>query len=263
MAIELTLGMPFYRAKYIGWLPFEGLIRQRDVDFEWEIIVMEEVNNDEVFGCSRVMEYKERLEDAGCVKITYQPVNQWIPLGKKHCMLVEFIDKESRIYGMKAADMYPPPLRLKRHYEAFKNKIVCHLPRKGIFYSLYDNLAYVRDSTHSHREDDVNGIGWDAKSARKLKNCNKITAIDMWMYNTILGKDKNGIKYDDSDSWEYALNVRGFNNLSALNFSWIIGKWNEERHEYPVGKIKEKIPSEVWNMLMDSKQYLRKHVRDI
>jgi len=44
--IEMSVVMPLYRAKFIGWLAFESLIRQKGIDFEWELIIMQEKNDE-------------------------------------------------------------------------------------------------------------------------------------------------------------------------------------------------------------------------
>lgn len=47
--IELTVAMPLYNSKYIAWLAMESLCRQKNVTFDWELIVSEE-QNDEMYG---------------------------------------------------------------------------------------------------------------------------------------------------------------------------------------------------------------------
>ena len=38
----LSFIMPWFRAKALGWLPLEALCRQENIDFDWELIIMEE-----------------------------------------------------------------------------------------------------------------------------------------------------------------------------------------------------------------------------
>ncbi len=68
--IELSVCAPFFRAKYIGWLALESLCRQKDINFEWELIISEEMF-DEAMGKDVIMKYKSRLEDLGCVRLKY------------------------------------------------------------------------------------------------------------------------------------------------------------------------------------------------
>ena len=77
--IELSVCIPLFRARYCAWLAFEGLCRQTDIDFNWELIMAEEVG-DEDFTEAEVMKYKARLEKVGCVKLKYIPIKKWMPL---------------------------------------------------------------------------------------------------------------------------------------------------------------------------------------
>jgi len=38
--IELSVGLPFFRSKYIGWAALESLCLQENINFEWELIIM-------------------------------------------------------------------------------------------------------------------------------------------------------------------------------------------------------------------------------
>lgn len=55
MPVALTCALPMYRAKDIGWLGLESLCRQEDIDFAWELIIMEE--EQECFGKANVLAY--------------------------------------------------------------------------------------------------------------------------------------------------------------------------------------------------------------
>jgi hypothetical protein len=77
-----------FRSKYIGWLPLESLCRQEDVDFEWELIIAEE-ENDESFGFENIKNYTDRLKASGCIKIEYLGLKKWIPLSRKYKLLAD------------------------------------------------------------------------------------------------------------------------------------------------------------------------------
>ena len=40
--IELSVVVPFYRSKRINWITFEGLKNQKNIDFNWELIISQE-----------------------------------------------------------------------------------------------------------------------------------------------------------------------------------------------------------------------------
>ena len=52
--IELTVGLPMFRSEKIAHLAFESLCNQKNIDFEWELLIMEE--SEERFGPDRVRE---------------------------------------------------------------------------------------------------------------------------------------------------------------------------------------------------------------
>ena len=58
----LSVVIPYYRAKFIGWLPLESLINQINIDFDWEIVIMEEMG-DIPFGVNNIIPYIKRLKD--------------------------------------------------------------------------------------------------------------------------------------------------------------------------------------------------------
>jgi hypothetical protein len=130
--IELSVVIPMYRAKHIGWLPFESLVRQQGINFEWELIIAEEIK-EQPFGEVKTLEYKSRLEKLGCVDFKYIGLENWITLGEKLHLLVNNCDENSKVFVWHSADYYSAPLRLATHYEVFeKNPTVgLHLPKKS------------------------------------------------------------------------------------------------------------------------------------
>ena len=66
----LSFIMPWFRAQYLGWLPLEALCRQINIDFSWELIIIEE-NLENPFGLDNLKKYIDRLKKVNCVNITY------------------------------------------------------------------------------------------------------------------------------------------------------------------------------------------------
>jgi len=88
------------------------------------------------------------------------------------------------------------------------------------------------------------------------------SSVDKWMWaehDRISKEEGRDVKIipDDSDNWKYGLNVRGFNNLSDIDFRRV--KFNEERALYPVEEIKKYVPSEVMGRLEESRANLGRH----
>ena len=68
----MTVALPMYRCRSIGWLALESLCNQVDIDFEWELIIMEEAGVNagvlgfDPMGRGTIMAYKARLKTS-CV----------------------------------------------------------------------------------------------------------------------------------------------------------------------------------------------------
>ena len=261
MTVELTVGMPMFRSKYIGWLAFEGLIRQEDVNFEWEIVAVEETNNSEVFGLDRIKEYEERLKGVGCVRINYTPLNEWIPLARKHRMIAEKAD--SRIYAGNADDFYPDPGRLVRHYEAFKEGCDFNILDRAVYYSINKDIAFVRHMAASHRLDDFEGRAVRTALHKKLPESNRKKGCDKWMYESYKAScliEGHRIKIKvSSDGWQKSLTTFGFNNVSIDR----VDLWpdDKDKEPYPVSEIEKNIPKEVMDRLRKSKEDMHLHKR--
>ena len=118
--IEYSVCLPMFRAKYIAWLAFESLCRQKDVEFDWELIIAEE-QTEEVFGRKNVFDYEDRLKQVGCHRIHYIPLQKWIPLAKKECLLFNNCSEESKYMRTQAADCYSSPHILAESYKILRN----------------------------------------------------------------------------------------------------------------------------------------------
>jgi hypothetical protein len=60
--IKFTVALPIYNSKKIAWISLESLIRQENINFDWELIVYEEIHSESV--CPEILEeYKDRLID--------------------------------------------------------------------------------------------------------------------------------------------------------------------------------------------------------
>jgi len=89
----LTVALPMYRSKKIGWLALESLCRQVDAP-EWELLICEE-QEPEMFGMEELTKYKESLGYAECTRITYIVLQWWVPLSQKWKILAVNADSYS------------------------------------------------------------------------------------------------------------------------------------------------------------------------
>lgn len=228
--IELTVALPMWKSKFIGWLPLESLARQKDIDFQWELIVMEE-QNVKAFGEKRIRNYTDKLLKAGCVKITYQPLSKWIPLSQKWKRIAQLADVNSKAFVCQAADNYSQPYRLKEAYNLIvKNEFDWISYPFSYFYSVPTDEVFVRGfASHLKKNTPCKGMHYSMKTiyAKNLPHSNKKRVIDKWIFQCVKSKcDKLGSykwKLVRSPNWKLGFNTHGFHTLSLSRYS----KWND------------------------------------
>ena len=262
--IELTVCLPLFRAKHIGWLPLEGLVRQQGVDFGWELVIAEEVDDPETFGWDRIAPYGARLEAAGCRRIEYIPLPHWIPLGTKIGRMARQADPRSRICVENSADYYSAPERLARHRAAFQAEdIDQHLPAKAIHYSIGEDRAILFDSRFAFRKDAVVGRATRMDLMRQLPEPGPRQGCDGWMWRQFHDLRRRegrhfAVRPDRSDTWMSALSTVGFNNLSPTTLP-VPRRFHWSLTAYPVEEIRARIPPEIMARLAESRIHLAEH----
>ena len=256
--IEMSVILPMFRSKYIGWLPFEGLIRQRKIAFDWELIIAEEINDPEKFGWQQIEKYQKSLEATGCARIEYIPVKKWMPLGSKLSMMVKHVSENSIIYVGHSADYYSAPGRLAAHYEVLSGgRISHHLPTRAIHYSIGERRAILQDTRGKRRKDHVIGRATRMELMRGLPNKGPRKGNDAWMFRCMQNTAKKisipfKIKFDNSGRWRHALSTFGFNNLSPIRL-------RKSAKDYPVSEIRKRIPAEIIDRLDSLRPQLKNH----
>jgi len=274
--VELSVCIPMFRSKYCGWIALESLVRQEDINFEWELVVAEEIG-DEPFTKKRIMEYQKKLRNIGCAKITYIPMKYWTRLSNKLVLMAHRCDKKSKIYVSNSADLYSPPKRLKMQYDIFmnNNKIDICSSARTIVYDIASEKTYLNDGVKK-LEKNKKAIITDG-SCRSIRlalmrqlprGANRRRSVDGWVWNESKKHvEKNGKKFIHSiditsDNWKYGLNVHGLNTLTlGIRENRFKGK---NRPYYVVDcpiDIRDTIPLEILERLIESKKYLSKHKR--
>lgn len=266
--IQLTVIMPMFRAKYIGWLPLESLIAQRGIDFKWELLIAEEVK-EEPFGAEKILEYKQRLEAVGCVNLKYIGLQEWIPLARKWTMLAQMADETSEILCGHPSDYYASPNKLARHMKVFSDPtIVWHQPRKAIHYLIKTGDMVLQDATRTKRKDNVVGKAMRPRFLRGFPaDVDKRTGIDGWMFKRYRAAVKNsGAVFKTfpeltNEDWRCAISTIGFNNISPKGRLPRIGKgliFSEYRED-----LRQYIPPFIMDKLEASREFLSKHKRSL
>lgn len=260
--IKLSVVIPMFRAKYIGWLPFESLIRQKNINFEWELIVAEEIY-DESMGEFEVYKYKDQLKDLGCVKFEYISLEKWISLAEKLYLLVQNCSDSSKVFVWHSADYYSAPFRLMTHYKNFlENDIHLSSPLKAIYYNIADNSIALHDTTNCGRKNDVMGKAWDINVVKQIPKQDRRSCVDSWLYFEC-NEISNGLKihFDESDNWKYALSTHGFNNITFHRENKIKNPI-QPFYSCPIN-IFETIPEKILRRLRECKKDLKKHKKGL
>jgi hypothetical protein len=273
--IELSVGIPMFRAKYCGWIALESLIRQEGIDFEWELVVAEEVKYNP-FTKKRILdEYQKKLKSVGCVKITYIPLKKWMFLSNKVAMMAGKCAKKSKMYASNSADLYSPPKRLKTQYDLMKGEpnIDFTSNSRTIVYDIKTEQYYLNDGKFFIERGKIVTDGTCRTMRMELmrtlpKLANKRKSIDSWMWHCFKQyrrskKKKFGVHIDlTTDNWKYGLNVHGLNNLTfkvrEQRFSGL--KRPENIVDCPFD-IRETIPEEIIERLREAKEWLTVHKR--
>lgn len=252
--IKLTVGLPMYQSKYIGWIALESLIRQTNVDFKWELIVAEEQKH-HIFGEEKLMSYSQSLERVGCVRIKYIPLKEWIPLSRKWTLIAEQ-SSDSDFFLLQAADCYSSHKRLKNTYELSRNGCDWIQTQFHAMYNLASNHFYIYDVLSIKRKSKAIPVGGDmalkTSLMKQMPKANKKKGIDGWLLSSArdMKKGSFSLSWDKSDSWQYSLNVHGLNNISNRKFKKNPKRYRKAEH------LRKNIPQDVMNRLYESKKYL-------
>lgn len=207
-SIELSIGIPCYNGKKIGWLCMEGLCNQADVDFGWEIIICEE-NHDNMLGVDFFKQYIDRLSKVGCKKITYLYLNDWVNLAEKWKIIGKNLDNYNGGFVLQAIDCYPPSKRLSITNELIKKYDWIDFGQ-GYFYSFLHKkiILYKRfDKKNLH-------MTFKSKYAKRLGSYDKNIGIDGFLLKTIKKINPKMEKYTHKELLSDGLDTDGYNNIS-------------------------------------------------
>ena len=110
--MDITVALPTYDNSDILWLQLESLCRQ-ETQYSWELIVCEEPS-EQYSGKAYVMEYEDRLRDAGCGNILYIGLDEHVPLSFKWVTIAQ--QSSGNAFVLAASDNYSAPDRLEVSY---------------------------------------------------------------------------------------------------------------------------------------------------
>lgn len=208
--IELTVALPIWNSKKIAWVALEGLCNQKEVDFQWELLIMEEQIDQ--FGLEEVQKYVERLKKVGCVSLKYYALDYRVSLPEKWKALAEKTHANSKVFLLQAADCYPEPLRLRKTLDAANKGHDWIHNRRGYYYSInYKKLIEFDQTTYGP------GCATGLNMAIATKNLKNLPisylqfGVDNWLYR--ITSPKNPIWLEGEVIG--GVDTDGLNNISV------------------------------------------------
>lgn len=238
--IELTVALPLFRSKHIGWLALESLVRQKDINFNWELLVAEE--EELAFGEHRLEGYREQLKKVHCVRIVYHSLKRWEALSKKWHLLAKSASVSSLCFLLQAADCYSQPYRLRETYDLFK----AHNPdwvqtQIGPFYDIMTKKTVLYKG---HGNTGLN-MASSTSLIKLLPLHDQRFSVDSWLFKTLTLKNKTKLKVilNKSANWSKGFDSNGLNNISSTRGK-IIKKCQYPFEPYK-GSLAENTPKEI------------------
>jgi len=198
--MKLTVAVPVWNNKEIAWLCFESLKRQKDVDFEWELMIFEE-EHDQQLGEEYFFNYLPG------VPITYHTQPQKLSLGSKWYAMINAAHPDSEGMVFCDADDYCHPYVLRDTLDAFQSGYDWFSHTNGYFYDF--NTGKIIQYSSRKRP----GIRLSARMdiAKRLPNQVKSRLIHAW-FNAHM-RPQNML-YSNNDHWEGGLFTNGHNSIS-------------------------------------------------
>jgi hypothetical protein len=214
--IELTVALPAYNNKRIIYLALESLKNQTNINFNWELIVIEEQG----LSYNLIKKYQNIIP--GCKRIIYIGINTQILLIEKWKIMSLLSSNTSKVYVMQASDDYSPPKRLFIHYEHFKNTNCYYSTQpKGIFYNLKNKKKIIYDGTTINNYRNHLNMATRTSDIRNISIKHIKKGIDGYIFNYIKNThklyNKQFIFTDtqiDKNNWKYGFCTDGANTIS-------------------------------------------------
>lgn len=214
--IELTVALPLYNAKNIAWLAMESLCRQKDINFEWELVLAEEVTPNP-FTKENLLKYSNRLQQVNCKRIEYIELKEKIPLSLKWKLISKNASQTSKAFLLQAGDCFSQPYRLKESYDLLvKQNYDWISSQVGPFYEIDTNKVFLYDLRKAPRTAGLN-MGAKIEIIKNLPDEVKNKSVDSWIVQSARNYLKNKgmrVAYNKSENWKYGFDSHGLNNIS-------------------------------------------------
>lgn len=233
--IEMTVGIPVMNViENSALIVLESLKNQKNINFGWELIIWEEMNNvvnNKKESYANII--KNYIEDfPNCQRIYYKICNKNLTLLERYVQMSKVSDKMSKIFVLQNINVYSSPNRLYLHYENFKNKN-CYISTQfmELYYNtntkekmFYYGINKEKIKSNFFTQNHINFAVF-TKDIMKIKN--KYFNNDLSLENYIkifIGKIHNinylsdkyiFTDYDiDKNNWKYSLHIDNINNIN-------------------------------------------------
>ncbi len=214
--IELTVGLPMYRSALTADVAFESLVNQKNINFNWELLIIEEQND--CFGLEKIKKYVSELKKVGCTRLEYIKIDEWVHLSQKWKKLSEISSESSKCFLLQAADCYSQPYRLKETYDIFKkdSKVSWVQSAKGYFYQ----LELKKMSLFDYNSPNYNhpcALNMALKTSLLKQSSIRISnSVDRDLFDaaTIANNEKLKVVFNDSENWKLGVDLDGISNFS-------------------------------------------------
>lgn len=220
--ITLTVGLPIYKGDKIVWLQLTSLKYQKNIDFNWELIIYEEGDK----SLEVIESFINDLYQKGCKRIKYVVLENKINLLEKWIKMSKDASDTSKVFVMTGADDYSPSKRLFIHHEHFKNND-CYVSTQkiGLFYNLKTKkkMFYLAKLQHTKELKQANHlhIGIRTSDMRQVKYVELKKGVDGYIFRDIqkrhkLYKGKGIYFYNtiDANNWKTGFDTDGANVIS-------------------------------------------------
>jgi glycosyltransferase involved in cell wall biosynthesis len=242
----LTVGLPLYNSENIAWLALESLCNQKNIDFAWELIIIQEglgnLQPEQILN-----QYGERLKEVGCVNLQIDILPKKITLSEKWHKMGAIMALTSKVFVLQAGDCYSHENRLANTYKCFakRESMDFYDERFGIFYHIYKRKTMLFDAAASAARTGLN-MAYRADLFRKLPLKELPRNIDSWIFSTLTkekGEALSRFRDETNDNFS-GIDTDGYNNISK----------RDEAYEAPF------IPFYRTNWMLNSKNPNNKNV---
>tara|TARA_R110002126_G_scaffold141639_2_gene286755 strand:- start:4881 stop:5669 length:789 start_codon:yes stop_codon:yes gene_type:complete len=213
---QLTVGLPMYRSNLTAYAAFESLASQKNVDFEWELLIIEEEQG--AYGLDNIREFVPRLKEVGCTRLEYVATQKWVHLSHKWKKLAEMSSDSSSCFLLKAADCYSQPYRLKETYDIFTQDPGTDWVQstKGYFYQLeLQKLSTFNHASPGYAHQCALNMSLRTDLLKRSRPA-ATNSVDRDLINAARTANGGEIKvvWNDSENWQLGVDLDGISNFS-------------------------------------------------